>query len=524
MFRPRPSMISLSVCLCQFATLFCSDGAVAGDLAPFTGEVTVEELNLRSGPSTNYYVVARLRAGDRVTVVGEESGWYAVQAPPGCYSLISTDYVDLDAGGKTGVVAGDNVRVRAGSDIERKKYAVQLKLDKGAQVRILGDDGEGFYTIVPPDEARFWVHSQYIARASETALGRKPEQRTADKPTAAPKKTNLPANRDLAPQQKRNPPELTAASRVPHTNAKRSTKRSSLPSFGEMQATLKRDQARHTNRATRSAWQSASGDEAAAAGQTTDGGDTVSDERETDEEKLAAHRDALLQLEEQLKAEIGKPGTQRKLDSILEGYQALAAQEDNPYVQAYARRRLDQVQYMVESLQALRRVRSLSERISSIRRQAMDGRTSLREFPGAIKKGFDAKGELRESMIYASPIGPRRYRLIDPDLEVPRTLCYVEILPDSQIDVAEYLGRVVGIRAQDRYIQTGDVDPIEVLVVDEIVALSEPAPTEASGSIPLSAPASADIPTATNDRQVIRTDGGDEVELITLVDTSDNPQ
>ena len=82
---------------------------------PYKAYVTAKDVYVRSGPSTNYYPVAKLNAGVRVTVVGEESGWLAIVPPPDCHSVIDATYVDRDRD-KRGVVNGNRVNVRAGSN------------------------------------------------------------------------------------------------------------------------------------------------------------------------------------------------------------------------------------------------------------------------------------------------------------------------------------------------------------------------------------------------------------------------
>lgn len=103
------------------------------------GEVTGDNVYVQYGASTNHYPVCKLNAGDRVTIVGETGEWYEILPPEASFSFISGDYVDT-ADNKTGVVNGNNVRVRAGSSLpefSKLKYWVQTKLSKGTKVTIL---------------------------------------------------------------------------------------------------------------------------------------------------------------------------------------------------------------------------------------------------------------------------------------------------------------------------------------------------------------------------------------------------
>ncbi|MHC4093404.1 MAG: SH3 domain-containing protein [Planctomycetota bacterium] len=168
------------------------------DQSSYVGEVTTDNLYVRSGPSTNYYPVAKLDAGSRVRVVGQEGEWLAIVPPDGCYSLIADSYVDV-GDDDIGVVNGDNVRVRAGSQLQPDKYyAIQLKLSEGAEVEILdhveklGSDEMGYYRIVPPAGAQLWASGKFVQRVPEELLALAAADKTAlpaetgESPAAAP--------------------------------------------------------------------------------------------------------------------------------------------------------------------------------------------------------------------------------------------------------------------------------------------------------------------------------------------------
>ena len=136
----------------------------------FVGEVIAANVNVRSGPGTNYYEVTRLNAGERVTVYGEETGWYAIAPPQGCFSLIHKKFVDLDASGVEGVVNGDAVFVRAGSELKPDLYAKQLKLNRGATVQVIKPHNDDYLRIVPPAEARVYINRRYVQQVPESRL------------------------------------------------------------------------------------------------------------------------------------------------------------------------------------------------------------------------------------------------------------------------------------------------------------------------------------------------------------------
>ena len=132
---------------------------------PYIGEITGADLNVRSGPGMNYYGCGKISTPARVVVVGQKFSWSQILPPQGSFSWIFKQYVQTDvANPGIGIVSGDNVRVYAGAD-ERDAMvsdSVQIALDKGQKVRILGAAVGDYYKISPPEGATLWTSSQYI--------------------------------------------------------------------------------------------------------------------------------------------------------------------------------------------------------------------------------------------------------------------------------------------------------------------------------------------------------------------------
>ncbi len=423
----------------------------------FVGEVTAESVNVRSGPSANYYVAARLAAGTRVQVVREENEWYAIVPPVGCYSLISKDYVDLGADGN-GVVNGNAVRVRCGSDLDPHRYAVQLKLSRGSEVNVLDELPGGFLKIAPPAGALVWIHSEYVSRVPQGMLDLESKQKSSVQTSREP---SVGEKSPLVQPASTTPGPGDAAGKT--SSANNDSTPSHLPHAPED------DQVNVA--APHKIAESAGDNPAEAAG---DGPDDDATNQTLREQQLKAVRDLLAKAETLMEAEYEKPIEDRRFDEALTAFREAAGQELDEYVRKYAARRVVQLEAAVERVEAVRLVRSLSSRVSKDRKDALAARTDMRPSAPAVLLGYDAKGELRESMIYSSPVGPRRYRLVDPHLTVPRTLCYVEIPRDSKIDPKQFLGRTVGVRAREKRLETdGNVTGIQIVVAEEIVVLDE---------------------------------------------------
>jgi SH3-like domain-containing protein len=132
---------------------------------PYVAEITGDNVNIRSGPGTQYYSCGRLNKGDRVKVVNHQfGGWSCIVPPTGSFSWISTQYVSIDPDNPTiGTVTGNGVRVWVGSDRLRPIYSTtsKLKLNKGEKVKLMGEEMDKYYKIAPPTGAYRWVSTKY---------------------------------------------------------------------------------------------------------------------------------------------------------------------------------------------------------------------------------------------------------------------------------------------------------------------------------------------------------------------------
>jgi len=155
---------------------------------PYFAVVTGDNVNIRSGPGTNYYSCGKLNRNDKVKIVSRQFMWARIVPPPGSFSWISKKYVNIDPNNSTvGVVTDENVRIWAGSEQYRPMYSdkLQTKLNKGEKVTLLGDEQDDYYKIAPPDGVYLWVNSQYtkpMTQADEAVLSAKPL--TATQPEA----------------------------------------------------------------------------------------------------------------------------------------------------------------------------------------------------------------------------------------------------------------------------------------------------------------------------------------------------
>lgn len=413
------SLTTLLAC-CAFA-----GAQVAQYPSPKRGEVTGNDVYVRSGPSANHYPVLKLSAGHRVTILGESGEWYEIQPPEGVFSFISGDYVDT-ADSKTGIVNGDNVRVRAGStlsDFASLKYVVQTKLSKGAEVCILDRDPDGFLRIEPPSDVSVWVSRGLVAILDGS-----------DAPTAGGAASGMDAEH-----------------------------RKDIPAEGPRPGAV-----------------GEAGDAAESAEE------IIRPVPEEGASILASlppspARDELMEIDEAVRTELAKPVAKRRLEPLIERYREIAKRDTDTLAQQYARVRSQQLGYMNELVQSVVKLRTLNGEIDTQRRAFLEGRAKIRETLPPIPSALDAQGELRTSALYPSGSLPRRFRLVDTLDGRERTIGYVEIPEDSGIDVDAHIGQFVGVRASAKRLQTGGVNPVPIYIAAELVNL-QPSADAASES------------------------------------------
>lgn len=187
-------------------------------------------------------------------------------------------------------------------------------------------------------------------------------------------------------------------------------------------------------------------------------------------------RAVLQNLEAAVKAEMTKPLFERNVRPLAEKFQALANQTKDEYTAHYAKTRVAQLEDLAATIESVKKAYDVHDGIAGEREQFARERERVKTVRIREPEGFAAEGELRESAVYASPTGPRRYRLLDPGKNLTRTLAYVEIPPDSPIDVTKYLGRRVGVRAQTKQLKVDSVDPVPIIVAEELVLLEDAPP------------------------------------------------
>ncbi len=126
--------------------------------------IGVKEVEIRSGPSTDFYPTAKLYQGARVKVVKEEKeqpGWIAIQPPAESVSWINAQHVLRGQNTQIAAVIGkEPVPVRPGGLVGGKPPVERVKIQPGTLVVVVGKeevkDSGTWLPIQPvPQEVRY---------------------------------------------------------------------------------------------------------------------------------------------------------------------------------------------------------------------------------------------------------------------------------------------------------------------------------------------------------------------------------
>jgi uncharacterized protein YgiM (DUF1202 family) len=186
----RSLLATIALTIIPAASVFAQDAVPQPDVAnsrfQIQGTINAETVYVRSGPGEGYYPTEQLQKGQTVTVVGIKFDWLKIIPPEGSYSYVGAVFVDRNADGSSGKINRNDVNVRAGSLVNAAKTTVQMRLNSGDQVEIIGKEDE-YLKIKPPVGAYLYVNKDFVTVAGPTAADGAPAA-----PAVAPIKTAAP--------------------------------------------------------------------------------------------------------------------------------------------------------------------------------------------------------------------------------------------------------------------------------------------------------------------------------------------
>jgi uncharacterized protein YgiM (DUF1202 family) len=354
---------------------------------PFLAEITGDDVYIRSGPGTQYYNTGKARKGDKVKVVGNKFSWLQIVAPAGSYSWISKQYVQIDPRNNTsGAVIGDAVRVYAGSDEVQPLHStsMQIKLDKGDKVTIVGEEKDGHCKIAPPEGAYLWVSSQN-AKPLGTLMAPTP---------AAPAMTTstMPATAHPVPATRfpTNPGSLKPQGSLPNE-----PNEPNMPSPAPAPITL-------------------------------------------EEQRMGQ----VHLLKEKVEAERAKPAADQNFAGIKKELMDVAGDKQSPKAAHNAQSLLKMIERCELSQDVAKAVKVQEEQFGKTQQQIESAKNEQLS-KVEDKSIFAVIGKLLESPLFAETPGARYYRVVD---EKGKTLCYARPTgAATNVDLSKFVDKKVGL-------------------------------------------------------------------------------
>ena len=138
---------------------------VDANAAPNVGVVTASTLNVRSGPSTSYNVLFKLKKNDEVNILGNSNGWYKISSKSGKEGWVSGQYISLSTSSNQQsstnatkmIVNVDGLNMRSGPSTA---FRVNKVLNKGTEVEVVSEkDG---WTQIKYSNMSGYVASRYL--------------------------------------------------------------------------------------------------------------------------------------------------------------------------------------------------------------------------------------------------------------------------------------------------------------------------------------------------------------------------
>lgn len=413
---------------------------------PYKAYVVNDEVYVRSGPGKNYYPTSKLKSGQEVEIHRHDpGGWYAIRPPEGSFAWVSGRYLQKKEKGLA-VVTGDRVAARVGSELSDIRDVIQVRLERGEMVEILGEkqfssgsEAGTWYKMAPPSGEFRWIFGKFVDRdfprdgvrkasSEESPLVRPVRQTTT--PAAAKASAVSPEKRSLSAE----PSASTAQTAGP---------RVSLAS----QTSSKLEPGSVTRSGPVAPKESASVLSPEPAGQAS-GGTAEKTEavpmRRISPEEFRAELDAA---DLQLSMMLAEEPTVWEFGELDKRARSLLAQAETAVERGRARLLVNKIAQAADIKRRSDEVNTTQEEIDRNNRQLAE---LAQRRAGAMRSAdpkaqFDGVGRL--TRVVPSKVGEPHYALVD---EKGAVRCYVTAAPG--VNLRYYEGRQVGINGIRGYI------------------------------------------------------------------------
>ena len=148
-------------------------GEEAGAFKPYTGTISVDIVNVRSGPGFYYYPVTTVQQGTPVSVEQRVNEWVGLKPVEGTFGLMKKADLEIAADNASATVSAATARVYAGGQGAKRNWCVMKTLQKGDKVKVLGEAEGDMVKIAPPEGACVYVLASYVAQTKGPAVSTK---------------------------------------------------------------------------------------------------------------------------------------------------------------------------------------------------------------------------------------------------------------------------------------------------------------------------------------------------------------
>lgn len=123
----------------------------------FQGEITGNNINVRSDSTVSSEIICTVDKGDLVGVVSELYEWQKIRLPKNAPSFVKKSLVML-IGDKTAKALKDNVNIRLHPN---ESSPILGRVNKDEAIIVLGERG-GWYRIEPVNNSYGWIHKKFV--------------------------------------------------------------------------------------------------------------------------------------------------------------------------------------------------------------------------------------------------------------------------------------------------------------------------------------------------------------------------
>ena len=123
----------------------------------FQGEITGNNINVRSDSTVSSEIICTVNKGDLVGVVSELYEWQKIRLPKNAPSFVKKSLVML-IGDKTAKALKDNVNIRLHPN---ELSPILGRVNKDETIIVLGERG-GWYRIEPVNNSYGWIHKKFV--------------------------------------------------------------------------------------------------------------------------------------------------------------------------------------------------------------------------------------------------------------------------------------------------------------------------------------------------------------------------